>query len=99
MFTYEGPATIGGVAFTEVSLHEQRQRMVDLVEGYTRSWEGTATIPLSAWPPPLFGMPNTQTLELVLPDGRSGRICASARCDNGHWTLEIMGEGPAPGCE
>lgn len=93
LFIYEGPATIGGVAFDEVSLHEERQPF-DL--GYLRSWEGTAVVPVTA-APPLFGMPNTPTLEVELPDGRKGRACASARCDGGRWTLEITGAGPAPG--
>jgi hypothetical protein len=95
VFTYEGPAIIGGVQFPHVSLHEERHPF-DGFE-YQRSWEGTARVPATA-PPPLFGMPNTPTLEVELPDGRKGKICASARCDNGRWTLEIMGEGPAPGC-
>lgn len=94
MFFYEGPATIGGVAFSQVSLREERQPF-DLV--YLASWQGTAVVPASA-APPLFGMPNTPTLEVQLPDGRAGRVCASARCDKGRWTLEITGEGPAPGC-
>jgi hypothetical protein len=97
VFAYEGPAVIGDVAFPEVSLREQRDPVFGIPDGLLRSWNGTATIPPSAQPP-LFGMPNTPTLEVVLPDGRTGRACASARCDNGRWTLEITGEGPAPGC-
>lgn len=94
LFFYEGPATIGGVAYTDVSLHEQRHPFDD---SYVRSWEGTAVIPRPA-EPPLFGMPNTPTLEVELPDGRRGTACASARWDEGRWTLDIIGEGPAPGC-
>lgn len=94
MFHYEGPATIGGFVFDEVSLHEERH---PFDEHYLRSWEGTAVVPIMT-KPPLFGMPNTPTLEVELPDGRKGRAYASARCDNGRWTLDITGEGPAPGC-
>lgn len=94
LFVYDGPATIGGVAFPEVSLREERQPLY--FDGYLRSWKGLAAIPVTL-PPPLFGMPNTPTLEVELPDGRKGSVCASARCDDGRWTLEIMGEGTPPG--
>ncbi len=95
MFIYQGPATIGGVAFAQVSLREERH---PFEESYLRSWEGTAAVPVTA-APPLFGMPDTPTLEVELPDGRKGRAHASARCDSGRWTLEITGDGPAPGCD
>lgn len=93
LFFYQGPATIGGVAFTEVSLREERHPFED---SYLQTWEGTAVVPATAMPP-LFGMPNTPTLEVQLPDGRMGRAFASAQHDAGRWTLEITGEGPAPG--
>ncbi|GHD70222.1 hypothetical protein GCM10010317_077070 [Streptomyces mirabilis] len=92
LFSYQGSARIGGVAFDEVSLHERREPFRALLW----SWEGTAAIPYTAWPPPLFGMPDTPTLKLELPDGRTGDLCASARCDDGRWILEISGEGPVP---
>jgi hypothetical protein len=92
LFSYQGPATIGGVAFTEVSLHERR----DPFRALLWTWEGTDVLPHAAWPPPLFGMPDTPTLKLQLPDGRTGAVCASARCDDGRWILEIISEGPVP---
>jgi hypothetical protein len=92
LFSYQGPATVGGIAFAEVSLHER----CDPFRTLLWSWEGTAALPHTAWPPPLFGMPNTPTLKLELPDGRSGDVCASVRCDEGRWILEIFGEGPVP---
>lgn len=92
-FSYGGPATIGGVAFTEVSLRERSDPFRTLLW----MWEGTAVIPLTAGPPPLFGMPNTPTLTLELPDGRTGEVCGSIRFDEGRWILEIMSEGPIPG--
>ena len=92
LFSYQGPAVIGSIAFTEVSLRERRDPFRTLLW----SWEGTAALPLEAWPPPLFGMPDTPTLKLELPDGRTGNVCASARCDEGRWTLEITGEGAMP---
>lgn len=95
LFVYQGPATIGGVDFPEVSLHEERQPFDGF--GYQRSWEGMALV-LPANPPPLFGMPNTPTLDVVLPDGREGRVCASAEFRDGRWLLEITGVGPAPRC-
>ncbi|MFE2710602.1 hypothetical protein ACFXKI_01075 [Streptomyces mirabilis] len=91
-FSYQGPATIGGVAFSEVALQERRDPFRTLIW----SWEGTAVIPYAAWSPPLFGMPDTPTLKLQLPDGRTGDVCASARFDDGRWILEITGEGPVP---
>lgn len=92
LFSYQGPAAIGGVAFTEVSLHERHDPFRSLLW----SWEGTAVLPHTAWPPPLFGLPDTPTLRLVLPDGRTGAVCGSVRCDNGRWIMEILGEGPMP---
>lgn len=92
LLSYQGPAVIGGVAFNEVSLRERRDPFRSLLW----SWEGTAALPHAAWPPPLFGMPATPTLELELPDGRTGEVCGSVRCDGGRWILEIVGEGPVP---
>lgn len=92
MFAYQGPATIGGIAFSEVFLQERRDSFRTLLW----AWEGTAALPLATWPPPLFGMPNTPTLRLELPDGRAGEVCGSVRCDDGRWILEIIGEGPVP---
>lgn len=92
VFSYEGPATIGGVAFIEVSLRERRDPFRTLLW----TWEGTAVIPLTAGPPLRFGMPDTPTLKLKLPDGRTGEVCGAVRFDDGRWTLEIIGEGPAP---
>lgn len=48
LFAYQGPAVIGGVAFTEVALSERR----DLFRTLLWTWEGTAVLPLTAWPPP-----------------------------------------------
>lgn len=95
LFFYEGPATIGGVAFDHVSLHEERHPFDGF--DYQRSWEGVARIPAGA-APPLFGMPNKPSLEVELPDGRKGKVNATARRDDGRWSLEVTGEGPAPGC-
>lgn len=92
-FAYQGPATIGGVAFTEVALRER----LDPFRTLLWTWEGTAVIPLTAWPPPLFGMPDTPTLTLELPAGCTGEVCGSVRFEEGRWILEIMGEGPVPG--
>jgi len=93
VFAYQGPAVIGGVDFAEVALRERR----DPFRTHLWTWEGTAVLPLAAWPPPLFGMPDAPTLTLELPDGRTGEVCGSVRFDEGRWILEIMGEGPAPG--
>lgn len=90
---YQGPATIGGVAFAEVSLRERHDPFRTLLW----TWEGTAVLPLTAWPPPLFGMPDTPTLTLELPDGRTGEVCGSVRFGEGRWILEIMGVGSFPG--
>lgn len=91
-FTYQGSATIGGIAFTDVSLRECRDPFRTLLW----TWEGTALLPPTAWPPPLFGMPDTPTLKLELSDGRTGEMCAAVRCDDGRWILEILGVGPVP---
>lgn len=88
---YEGPAVIGGVHFKSVSLREV-QPTIPCDE---RTWKGTAIVPLTA-APPLFGMPNTPTLELELPDGRKGHVCAGADFDGEKWVLDLHGEGPLP---
>lgn len=93
LFTYEGPAAIGGLAFDDVSLHEEPD---PFSQHPTPHWKGTAVVPFAAWPPPHFGLPNTPTLEIVLPDGRRSELCAGVEFIDGRWTLDLWGTGPLP---
>jgi hypothetical protein len=92
-FAYQGPATIGGVAFEEVSLREEYHPF-DFER--PRSWRGSAVIPYTAWAPPHFGLPDTPTLEVELPDGRRGEVYAGADFVDNRWTLDLLGKGAVP---
>lgn len=93
LFSYEGPAIIGGVHFDEVSLHEDSD---PFGVRPAASWRGRAVVPFTAWTPPHFGLPDTPTLTVELPDGRRGEICASVEFVEQRWTLNVLGVGPVP---
>lgn len=89
---YDGPATIDGTEFPVVSLREHR-------EGEMRSWDGTASMPVSQAPngfaPDLSGR---DAVPVELPDGRHGKaLVTNTHFDGSTWRLELTGTGPAPG--
>jgi len=88
---YEGPADIDGVEFTHVRLRE-------CADGYLRGWEGTTQISAADTPegfsPNLSG---NDPVPVELPDGRRGQaLVTNVSFDGSHWTLHLMGTGPAP---
>ncbi len=92
-FSYRGSATIGGLLLPNVELRENAS------DGGLRSWEGSASFPVSDAPE---GFPrNFETggpLPVELADGRRGEIFVQGvGFDGSRWNVDLLGTGPAPG--
>jgi hypothetical protein len=94
-FRYRGPATIDGVTFPLVQLHEEAP------DGGLRSWEGSTSFAASN-PPAGFSpnVGNAGAVTVELPDDRQGQLLVTdTHFDGQTWTLNFQGTGRPPGVE
>ena len=102
LFRYTGPARIGGLLLPEVRLWEERDQS-ETGRVLLRSWQGSATVLAADIGDPTKLLDRGQ-VPIELTGGSEvltaqAFVSAVSTFDDNTWSIEIMGLGPAPGCE